>query len=182
MTDPTRRDEGLPPEVMASLATWEHLWGVPGLVATVTVAFSTRLRSSLGRASPANGRIVLHASLRDTLPERLREILCHEAAHVAVYRKARGSGTRRPSAHGAEWEALVRAAGYNPAVRAADLRVAAPRRRPTVPPTRFRVAHVCPVCHARRLARRVVPGWRCAPCVAAGLEGRLEVIQLSAGT
>jgi hypothetical protein len=35
--------------------------------------------------------------------------------------------------------------------------------------------HRCPVCGARRLARRPVRRWRCARCVDDGLGGRLEI-------
>jgi SprT protein len=100
------------------------------------------------------------------------EALCHELAHVVVHKMHRGR--RRP--HGPEWAELVTAAGFPP-----RMRVPLPSDTPTGAAFRRRAAsrllylHVCPVCHARRLARRRVTRWRCAACVAAGLEGRLKI-------
>ena len=37
------------------------------------------------------------------------------------------------------------------------------------------VDHWCPVCQSSRKARRPVKAWRCAACVAAGLDGTLEI-------
>jgi predicted SprT family Zn-dependent metalloprotease len=170
-------DPGL---VATAIGAWERAWDTPGLANGLTVTFSTRLRRTLGRAVPARGAVVLHALLRDAPAERLLEVLCHEVAHIVAFRRARAAGARRAPPHGEAWAALVRAAGYEPATRAARPEGAAPHR-----PARragLRVAHVCPVCHSRRLARRVVPGWRCAACVAVGLEGRLEIVRLPEST
>jgi len=35
--------------------------------------------------------------------------------------------------------------------------------------------HWCPVCQSSRVGRRPVKAWRCAACVAAGLDGKLEI-------
>jgi len=70
-------------DLRALLAQWGRLWGTPGLEDAVALAFSTRLRRSLGRCRPASGKITLQASLRDAPRGRLEEVLCHEAAHVA---------------------------------------------------------------------------------------------------
>lgn len=167
-----------PPHVAAAIAQWEQLWGLPDFARTLTVTFSPRLRRALGRSTPSNGRITLHPALREGPTGRLLEVLCHEAAHVAAARRAQEAGARRPVAHGIEWAELVRAAGYIPAVRAPlppsteTVRRGTTRARPAPTP---RVLHTCPVCHTERLARRAVPTWRCAECVAAGLDGRLVV-------
>lgn len=156
------------------IRTWAHLWRVAGLETQVTVAFSQRLRRSLGRCAPAAGRVVLHPSLRDAEPSRLDEVLCHEVAHVAAYRLY-GRAVRP---HGPEWRQLVELAGYHAAVRApgpARLQRHTPTRQATLS-----YEHRCPVCHSARLARRPVRRWRCAECVAAGLDGEMLVTRLAA--
>ena len=52
----------------------------------------------------------------------------------------------------------------------------ADQQQPT-PRTQSAIAydHWCPVCQSSRQARRPVKAWRCAACVAAGLDGRLEI-------
>jgi SprT protein len=148
---------------------WSSLWGTPDLPATIHITFSPRLRASLGRCSPRTGSIRLNPGLLDADPAILREVLCHEAAHVAAW-LLHG---RRARPHGREWKDLMRAAGYEPRVRwphqalPGALRAA---RRPAV-----LYLHTCPVCHARRTARRPVRAWRCRRCVEDGLDGRLEI-------
>ena len=163
-----------------ALAEWVRLWDAPGLERTLSVSFSRRLRTTLGRATPATGRVVLHDALRHALPARLREVLCHEVAHVVAARRAAAAGCARPRAHGLEWAALVTAAGYRPtALASADEmgRVASTRMQRTERsrPPRTWVVHTCPVCHMERVAQRRVSAWRCAACVANGLSGELLV-------
>jgi predicted SprT family Zn-dependent metalloprotease len=163
-----------------ALERLSQVWGAPELKATVTVTLTPHLRTSLGRANPGTGRVSIHPVLRAAPPEVLREVLCHEIAHIVAYRQARARRARRPRAHGAEWAALVRAAGYEPLVRAPRAWIAqlAPRTSPTS--LRRNVLHICPVCQVRRVASRTVPAWRCSACVAVGLDGRMEVIRLPA--
>jgi predicted SprT family Zn-dependent metalloprotease len=169
-------------EVVArALNRWSRVWGARGLRVTVTVAFSPRLRSSLGRAAVASGRISLHPALRTAPRQLLEEVLCHEVAHVVAYRRARAVGAPPPRPHGAEWAALVRAAGYEPQLRASKSLVEKSRPCIHAPSSRRLVVHMCPVCQVRRIARRAVPAWRCSACVAAGLEGRMEVIPMPTG-
>lgn len=170
----------IPPVIAAALARWAAAWGDPELPEVLDVRFSARLRTTLGRATFSSCRLTLHSALRDAPQELLLEVLCHEAAHVVVWRRALARHDARPQPHGPEWAALVRDAGYQPATRAPrDARISLlPKPRSSA--TGRRVAHVCLVCHTRRLARRVVPGWRCAACVAAGLDGRLDVQRLPA--
>jgi predicted SprT family Zn-dependent metalloprotease len=174
----------LPLAARKALRAWGRLWGDPHLSASITIGFSPRLRTSLGRATPATGRVTLHTALRTGPIDRLLEVLCHEVAHVAAVRRATAKGAPRPRPHGAEWAALVRAAGFAPAThisRAALQRVIGVPA--TAPPRALRaqtrhgriVVHSCPVCHTERLARRAVPAWRCAECVAAGLSGMLVI-------
>jgi hypothetical protein len=174
----------LPPAARKALRAWERLWDAPQLAASISVAFSPRLRTTLGRATPASGRVTLHAALRTGPVEHLLEVLCHEVAHIAVVRRAAAAGAPRPRPHGAEWAALVRAAGFAPTTRvsAAALRRARGAAEVILPRVRRPrarggcvVVHACPVCHTERLARRAVPAWRCAECVAAGLDGVLVI-------
>jgi ribosomal protein L37AE/L43A len=167
-------------ELRTALEKWGRLWGDSRLAADMSVTFSRRLRVTLGRAYPAEGRVVLHAGLQHvSVVERL-SVLCHEAAHVAAWRIARAHGAITPRAHGPEWEQLVRAAGYTPRAcitGPTGLTRATTRRQPAV----LKAVHTCPVCHTRRAARRPVSRWRCAECIAAGLDGRLVITRQPAG-
>jgi len=156
------------------LTEWGAVWGVPDLPSRVRIVFSGRLQSSLGRCSPHAGLIRLNPGLLDGAPEALREVVCHEAAHVASW-LAHG---RRARAHGAEWKQLMRLAGYEPRVRWAESAVPESvkgRRRPSVI-----YVHTCPVCRAHWIARRTSNAWRCAACRDAGREGRLTVSKRAA--
>ena len=95
------------------LAAWSSLWRTPDLPDRVHIVFSNRLRSSLGRCSPRTGSIRLNPGLLEADPAILREVVCHEAAHVAAW-LLHG---RRARPHGREWKDLMRAAGYEPRVR-----------------------------------------------------------------
>ena len=155
------------------LAPWAAAWDLPGLELRVEIAFSARFRSSLGRCAPATGEIRLAAFLQEGPSALLREALCHEAAHAAAY-ELHGRG---PRPHGPEWQALMRAAGFEPRARIpAELLPDVPGRR--AGPARV-WKHRCPVCQAMRLAGRRVPQWRCAACRASGLEGDLIVTRVS---
>jgi SprT protein len=144
---------------------WTCVWGTPRLPQYLHVIFSSRLRSSLGRCEPARGRVRLNARLLGRPRQLLEEVLCHEAAHVAVHILYRGQ--RRP--HGPEWRALMMAVGFEPRVR---IRVDwGSNNRPP----QFVYVHRCPVCQASRTGRRSVPQWRCSSCAAAGLDGTLQI-------
>jgi 8-oxo-dGTP pyrophosphatase MutT (NUDIX family)/predicted SprT family Zn-dependent metalloprotease len=160
----------------ARLEVWGRIWGVPDLADVTTVAFSTRLRRSLGRCRPASGRITLHAALKCDEEDLLAEVLCHEAAHVAAHRLS--AGEARP--HGVLWRQLVRAAGFEPHTRRqgwpAGVTGHVPGQATARAATgRYTVEHRCPVCHTVRYARRAVPAWRCAECQDNGLPGELVI-------
>lgn len=146
------------------VACWGRLWGAPELAGEVRVSFSRRMASTLGRCFPARAEIRLSERLRGELGELLEETLCHELAHFLVRR--RHGPKARP--HGKEWQELVERAGFLARTHVERV-VKEPPRRPVY-------RHRCPVCGASRSARRRMPGWRCAECVEAGLEGRLEVV------
>lgn len=152
-----------------SVTTWAHLWELPGLVERLAIHFSPRLRSTWGRAYPARGLVTLAASLRAQEQTRILEVLCHEVAHIAVHLKH----GRAAKPHGPEWAALVIAAGFSPSRRLPEIGHA---RRPR---TTSWYEHRCPVCQARRVARRPVKTWRCAACTRGGLSGQLTITRLS---
>src|SRR5258706_13291452 len=108
------------------LSRWAAAWGVPELPARVRIVFSQRLQSSLGRCAPRAGLIRLNPGLLEGAPEALREVVCHEAAHVAAWLLY----WRRARAHGREWEQLMQLAGYEPRGRWADGAGPEPGRSP----------------------------------------------------
>ena len=152
---------------------WGKLWGLPKLAESVTVEFSRRFRTSLGRCRPGQGRIRLAAHLQDGNGKLLEEVLCHELAHVAVY-QIHG---HRARPHGPEWKGLLSQAGFEPRTRFL-------RGEGKFPPRsekpRARWEHRCPVCQAMRMAGRPVRNWRCAKCRNAGLPGELVITRIPA--
>jgi predicted SprT family Zn-dependent metalloprotease len=158
------------------LADWAAEWRVSDLPSRVSIVFSARLQSSLGRCAPHAGVIRLNPGLLDGDPGVLREVVCHEAAHVATWllhgREAR--------AHGREWKDLMRLAGYEPRVRWSEAAIPESVRVRRSPQAFY--VHTCPVCHADWVARRVVTAWRCGTCRGAGREGRLTVSKRMATT
>ena len=95
----------------------------------------------------------MHAGLRER-GELCAEVLCHEFAHVAVYRLY-GAGARP---HGAEWAGLMEMAGFPARTRVAvDLPEVCRHRG-------FMYLHRCPVCQVVRPARTRAERWRCAQC------------------
>lgn len=163
--------QGCIDEVLADCA---RAWGEPDLAATVTVAVSARLRTSLGRCHPLTGHIALHPSLTRESLDRLPLVLSHELAHLVAYR--RHGAVANP--HGPQWRALVQAAGFDPSVTLSGFDGESAE---SVNPILMYV-HTCPVCHSRRLARRPVRRWRCAECVGAGLRGELMISRLRPAT
>ena len=138
---------------------------MPDLPDRVQITFSPRLTRRIGRALPHRGQIRLGETLRKGPAKALREVLCHELAHIAVYLRY----GRRPKPHGREWRGLVQQAGQIPRVSL-----------PMVSAARSRVAkpvfvHSCPICQATRRAHRPMRRWRCATCVSHGLDGTLEI-------
>lgn len=151
--------------VRRELVALSRAWHVD--LRDVQVKISSRLRTSMGRADLARGRVSVAVSA--TKDRRLfREVLRHELAHVAASRLgAKGEGH-----HGPTWRGLLLAIGAAPRVR---IPLPGVQRRP---PTRL-FRHECSVCDFARIAKRRVPAWRCADCVAAGLAGRLTITEVS---
>jgi predicted SprT family Zn-dependent metalloprotease len=163
-TDPVWRS------VRRTLARLGDVWDWPELPWEVTVVFSRRLTRHLGRATVSTGRVVLHIALAGATRPLLREVLCHEAAHIVVFRRY-GEGMRP---HGPEWAKLVWQAGYQPsrslAVTASEI--------PSRPTNTRRYEHLCPLCQSVRIAKRPMARWRCQACVDAGLPGTLQIQRL----
>lgn len=161
--------------VISALRRWDELWNLDGLTEEITVRFSQRLRSAWGRAYVQRKLVTLHHALRCGSRSKLEEVLCHEIAHLAVF--LRSGGNARP--HGKEWAELVRKAGFEPKVRMAAPQMA--RRQAlgrTSPQPVPSWEHRCPVCQTVRFGRRPIRGWRCAQCVASGLDGLLEITRV----
>lgn len=156
------------------------LWRRPG-VARLRVVVHPGLRRTLGRYSRSAQRIELSPAVLSS--KRLTDVLTHEAAHAAL-----AQGKEKPARpHGPEWRQLMAQAGQPNAratswCRSQEPEATKPEQEPRTarragPSARTATTydHWCPVCQATRPARRPVRAWRCAACVAAGLEGRLEI-------
>ncbi len=154
------------------LADWSTIWNLPDLESRLSIVFSPRFRTAVGRCAPDKSEIRLASFLLTAPPEVLREALCHEAAHAAVY-ALHGRG---PRPHGEEWRELMRAAGFEPRIRMpVDM---SPHGRKSRKGNRGLWEHRCPICHMSRTAHRPVRNWRCAQCRAAGLAGDLIVTRI----
>lgn len=153
------------PPFAAEIARYAELWRFSELGEIVSMHFSPRLKKSWARTNLRTGTITIAASLREN-EELLRQVICHELAHVvASHRTGR---TERP--HGSTWQQLMLSAGHAPSLRLSpqeDLPNGSHRQR--------RFVHRCSVCGFTRIARRRMAQWRCADCVAAGLEGLLLI-------
>lgn len=103
----------IPFDVAPLLVPWAAVWQRPGLEERLHISFSTRMTRSLGRCHPERRTIRLASWLREAPVALFAEVLCHEAAHVAAF-ELHGRSCRP---HGAEWKALMRAAGFEPRVR-----------------------------------------------------------------
>ena len=153
------------------------LWEAPELV-DIPVALNPRLSRTLGRLVGRPRRIEL-GPRAFVSAKRLREVVTHEGAHAALAVKA---DTSHPAPHGPEWRELMAIAVYPEATgthwRCHTSAGQSPRPKrqpkPRTPPA-VTYDHWCPVCQSSRQARRPVKAWRCAACVAAGLDGGLEI-------
>lgn len=154
-----------------ALRSWECLWDDARLADGVTVVFGARLRRSLGRATPATGRIALHPALRDGPVEWLLEVPCHAAARIAAARCADDAGGRI--------RVRMVPSGRHSSTRRGTGRAWVSTGRPLwacrLPRAECAPCWCTPARCITPSAARAVPGWRCAECVAAGLDGVLQV-------
>ncbi|HEY7699333.1 MAG TPA: SprT family zinc-dependent metalloprotease [Vicinamibacteria bacterium] len=158
----------LPDDLRETLDRWLRLWDVPHLEAQSRIEWSPRLTRSLGRCYPDRRLIRISSHLEGVPDGLLQEVLCHEMAHLAT-RELHGRSVRP---HGPEWKALMTSAGFEPRTRLPSPNGAAP---PGKRHARYVYLHLCPVCQLSRTARRLMSRWRCAACIASGLEGLLTI-------
>ena len=154
----------------AALDGWGRLWRVPELRRIVRYEFSGRLRGSLGRCHQGKGSVRLNEALLNKENRHLLlETLCHEAAHVAVWRLY----GPRTKPHGPEWKRLLALAGYSSraTIPAGEVNGLKPSSRRVGQLYEYR----CPVCEMVHLARRKNSRWRCRVCVDAGRSGHLII-------
>ena len=140
--DPSRPTEGgLPSEEELEARARECFtqWGVIDLLAHIEVVWNRRLSTSAGRAHPRRLQIHLNPRLLARVPERVDEVLVHEAAHLATALLHPGS-----SHHGSEWANLMQQAGHEPK-RTHDFPVEGLRR------SRSYFLHLCSGCGERRI-------------------------------
>jgi predicted SprT family Zn-dependent metalloprotease len=165
----SRPDPELPSSIRKRLDRWLVRWQTPSLRDTLRIEFSPRLRRAFGRCYQEERLIRLTPSLLDTQSALLAEILCHEAAHAAVYELF--GRAARP--HGAEWEELMRQVGFEPRVRIPVV----VRAGEATASDRIIYLHQCPSCEISRHASRPMHRWRCRTCVEDGSEGRLVILR-----
>jgi len=168
-----RRIEG----ILRRLAT---VWKALELV-DIPVVLNPRLSRTLGRLLARPWRIEI-GPRAIVSSKRLREVVTHEAAHAALAVKA--GPTLAP--HGPEWRELMALADYpnakgaywrchKGAGRSPQQKQQQKQRPKPRTPASIAYDHWCPVCQSSRLGRRPVKAWRCAACVAAGLDETLEI-------
>jgi predicted SprT family Zn-dependent metalloprotease len=162
----------IPDSAREFLSSLGILWGIESLANMVTVEFSRRMVRSLGNCRPDTAMIRLNKVLGQMQNEKIfREVLCHEAAHAAVF-LLHGKGCRP---HGPEWRSLVLAARYRPRTTIPEKEVsglAAARRN-----RRYLYVHHCVNCGAVFRARKTDRRWRCKTCLGKGLKGILKVVR-----
>ena len=157
------------------IARLVRTWIVPKEALEVELAVNPRLTRAVARFL-RRPRVIELGPRFFELSSRHEEILCHEFAHAAVD-FVHGSSAKP---HGPEWRRLVEAAGYRAEAR--TTRVLPIEQGPAVPTRRASPTavyeHRCPVCQMVRRAKRPVPQWRCAACVATGLPGMLQITRM----
>ena len=172
MTARTRARHCLPVEtpLTETIDRFGRLWSYPELSRMASTRFSTRLLKAWARVNLDTRTITLTSSLMKD-PERLDQVLCHELAHIVAYSLVGRS--ERP--HGPTWQRLVTKAGYLPVVQLPESTAnkCGLYSQSRGPAPWF--LHGCPICDFARVARRRMKSWRCADCVAAGLDGLLII-------
>jgi len=156
------------------IRVWAQIWKYPGLEDTISFEVSHRLYRSIARVQLQKRIIRLSSPVSLDNELALREILCHEVAHIVAFE--RHGRNIRP--HGKEWAELMRTAGYEARIRInpKDIGIKMPKTPNNLYlRKRYTYEHRCPVCQVRKTAGRPVRQWRCVACVDAGLTGELEI-------
>jgi len=149
---------------------WIRQWRVPTLLQQISLRRNDSLRTTIARWRENEKCLELGPKFF-RMRRRQDEIVCHELAHAAA-RRIYGKGV---SPHGAEWRALIAAAGYLPSVTFTAAKSSSQVSR-RVGGTWYE--HRCPVCHAVRFAKKRMPQWRCPECTEQALPGHLEITKL----
>jgi SprT protein len=150
--------------ITSYLRTLSQRWDAD--LESVRVSLNPRLTRTVARFRPPVRTIEISGTVLAMPAVRQRDVVCHEAAHAVVWARH----GRRAKPHGAEWAALVRAAGHEPMASLIRCGATLAPRRAT---SRFR--HTCQVCHFSSVASRRMPRWRCPECTAIGLPGTLTL-------
>jgi len=149
---------------------WIRQWRVPTLLPQISLRRNDSLRTTIARWRE-NEKCLELGPRFFRMRRRQDEIVCHELAHAAA-RRIYGKGV---SPHGAEWRALIAAAGYLPSV---TFTAAKPNSQVSRRARGTWHEHRCPVCHAVRFALKRMPQWSCPECVEHGLPGLLEIAKV----
>jgi predicted SprT family Zn-dependent metalloprotease len=147
---------------------WDWCPGLP-----ISAEINHRFKVSLARCYPGSYVIRVHPGLLREPDTRIREVLVHELAHLAVYEN-HGSAVRP---HGPEWCNHMLALGLAPNVNLSFPNSRLPGSAASRSGAGYR--HRCPVCQFTRYSKRPQRRWRCAACSAAGLAGELVIESLS---
>ncbi len=159
-------------EFQRHLSVWGKLWGIDDLPSRVSIEFSTRMRSSLGRCKPSTGNIRIHSALsKPVYSSTLITVLCHEAAHVAAYLKHGNS--IKP--HGPEWKSLAHKAGIS--TRASLSFDISKEELGITKRNKYIYKHQCTICQGGFTALRTDRRWRCKHCSELGIDASFNVIR-----
>jgi predicted SprT family Zn-dependent metalloprotease len=149
------------------IQSWTRKWNATAITEHVECEWSSRLRRSLGLAYPERMLVRLSLLLKEPKYASLfDEVLCHEVAHIAVFHVHGKAAT----SHGPEWKELLRMVGYEP--RRSYRTDSLPERKGH---ESISYDHICPICQAKRTARRPMPSWCCVACQNAGLDGEMII-------
>jgi predicted SprT family Zn-dependent metalloprotease len=146
---------------------WIRQWRVPTLLHQICLRRNNSLRTTIARWRESEKCLELGPRFF-RMRRRQDEIICHELAHAAAL-QIYGEGVLP---HGAEWRALIAAAGYLPSATFTPAKSSSQVSR-RMGGTWYE--HRCPVCHAVRFAKKRMPRWRCPECTEHGLPGLLEI-------
>jgi predicted SprT family Zn-dependent metalloprotease len=131
------------------------LWDATEISGAWRAEWNSRMRTRAGVAYLEALRIELNPRLLARHPEQVSECLAHELAHLVVHRRH----GRAASAHGPEWAALMKIAGFAPSrVHHFDTRGLKQERR------RYVYLHQCVACGAHWIARKVRRDLVCRDC------------------
>jgi len=163
-----------PSQLLEMVFAFFEQWALPVRLTHLRIEYSYRMTASLARTYPRRALIRLSSLLMGEHQDLLDQVICHEAAHLAVY-LMHGANVKP---HGPEWARLVVAAGFSPD-RTVLLRS---NSRQTGQEWGARCSiylHRCLVCQSIRKSRRAIPSWRCQTCLDAGLSGEIVIEKTS---